>query len=80
MECLGDGKSSQLFRQMLKLRVVTAAEADQNALFKQFFMEKTSSICMAQAINNNESLSHLAKITDAMAELQGAIGEGLGSC
>ena len=72
VEALGDRKPSQLLRYMLKLRGGTAEESDNDALFRELFLQKLPlNVRAALAIHIETSLDPLAEIVDAMVEVQG---------
>ena len=71
-EDLGDRKPSQLLRQMLKLRVGTTGEADQDEFFREIYLQKLPlTVRPALAIHKDKTLNALAEMADNMVEVQG---------
>ena len=72
LEDLGDRKPSQLLRHMLKLRGGTAADADQDEIFREIFLQKLPlTVRTALAIHKGKTLRDLAEMADNMVEVQG---------
>ncbi len=72
LEDLGDRKPSQLLRHMLKLRGGTAADADQDEIFREIFLQKLPlTVRTALAIHKGKTLRNLAEMADNMVEVQG---------
>ena len=72
LEELGDRKSSQLLRHMMKLRGGTTTEADGDEIFREIFLHKLPThIRTVLAVHKTESLGNLADMADNLADMQG---------
>lgn len=72
VEDLGDQKPSQLLWYMLKLRGGTVADAGEDEIFRELFLQKLPlTVRTALAVHKGASLSELADMADNMAEVQG---------